>query len=181
MTKSISTEFNVIQFGKLTDYMTKEFYEVAYIKGKQAVGKVNFLKTVVSSVEGLELLQQYDLLVNDIQKFNTQRLVYFTPYLKELAEKNDEGHNCTACSGKCDMHHTARLLDFTLSLDEVRRALQKNNELFNMEYDDTYAELKQLHMDVYLLSNILDRLFEIEETTLLPKIKEAQKKINVTS
>jgi NTP pyrophosphatase (non-canonical NTP hydrolase) len=79
------------------------------------------------------------------------------------------------------MHHTARLLDFTLSLDEVRRALQKNNELFNMEYDDTYAELKQLHMDVYLLSNILDRLFEIEETTLLPKIKEAQKKINVTS
>jgi hypothetical protein len=181
MTKSISTELNNTKLSDLTSYITKEYYESAYINGKQAIGRINHLKQTDDNVGGSEILHRYEQIVGEMQKFNTQRLVYFVPYLKELVDKNEEGHNCSTCSGKCDMHHTARLLDFNLSLEEIKNATYRERDLLTNGYNGVHVALQQVHQDIKNLNEILSKLFIIEQTTLLPKIKEAQKKINATS
>jgi hypothetical protein len=101
------------------------------------------------------------------------------PYLEELAAKKREGHDCSHCPGGCKVKHKAKILEINESHKFIRRTLEEINELFpEAEKVPVAEEFRPLRNDMLLMENTLTEIYYLEEEVLLPKIKEAQKKIN---
>ncbi len=104
------------------------------------------------------------------------------PYLQQLAEKEYTGHNCGQCSGKCDMQHTARIIEFTHTIDNVKGLYtsysEKLSELREVNYSDRY---KAIATTMDFLNEYAHQLWRIELDCVLPKMKMAQKNINAHS
>ncbi len=102
------------------------------------------------------------------------------PYTKELDEKAQSGHDCTHCSGGCDMGHKALLMELHQGHGELRRAMY---ELYttalplysNLEYPEVY---KSLRKELHVMDTALHHLIYLEESWLMPKLLESQKKIH---
>lgn len=122
-------------------------------------------------------------LSGEIKSFVQQRISVFVPYLLELSEKSTTGHDCANCSGRCDMQHALKLMEFTNTL----RQMQSTSSYIQTEFAalDTNKEsdddaLTWLRKELRIVSNLLDELLRREEM-LIPDIQYAQKNINAHS
>ena len=120
-------------------------------------------------------------LADDVQDYLTYRQNTLYSYLLELANKERTEHNCHNCSGRCDIEHTAQLLHFTASLEEIKKTLYVIKTTILKEDRSTDVELKTLHNLVAKLEDNLNELLQIEEQYLLPEIRRAQNKIHATN
>jgi len=122
----------------------------------------------------------YSSLLDDVERLLLFRKEVVIPYVQELKAKVQDGHNCKNCSGKCHVGHNAQLmnlLDSHREIKEVLSALHKATlPLHNyMDYPDGYRILRN---EIAVIDTMLNELFYIEESSLIPKIMEAQKAIN---
>lgn len=119
---------------------------------------------------------------NELQQFVKLRKEIFIPYIFELFDKSTSGHNCSQCSGRCDVQHGLKTYEFNSSLQHIKQVTSSIKSglpaLVHAPYD---GQVKVLHNEVNLLYNMLIDLWNIERNILLPKIEEAQKKINARS
>lgn len=90
-------------------------------------------------------------------------------YLKTLAEKSNSGHDCSNCSGNCDMGHAAHLMD----IKESHIAI--HNHLAGIAPATMSAD------DIWLLKKLVACMLRIEEEILVPKIWGAQRRINAVN
>lgn len=118
--------------------------------------------------------------LESLSKYLDQRVTVVVPYLMELYNKESTGHNCSECSGKCDMQHAAKLaeLDFsntriTQSHFEYLESTKRHNE------GPAIAEVALVRACIQLLNSYLLQLVDLERTALIPGIKAAQKTIKV--
>lgn len=104
----------------------------------------------------------------------------FSDYLLSLHEKGATNHNCSQCSGRCEVQHTVVLMEFNTSVkcvEEIRHRIQSDMMLlYNKILKETASNL---HYTIIMLNNVVKELSSIEKNILIPKIKEIQKKIHV--
>lgn len=131
----------------------------------------------------IESINYSTYLTGEVRRFLVQRIEVFLPYLHELTEKSATGHDCANCSGKCDMQHTLKLMEFTDSLRKMQNISSDITREFmalNSCKEGSDDALAWLINEVQLMGNLLDELLE-KEDTLIPNIQYAQKNINAHS
>ncbi|MBS1773175.1 MAG: hypothetical protein JST82_09950 [Bacteroidetes bacterium] len=96
-----------------------------------------------------------------LKDFIQLRKDIIVPYVYELHGKAATGHDCSNCSGKCEVQHKLKTVEFTGSIN-------------NMKQGESYPAASDMAV-------IINELLFVEEQILLPKIIEAQKEINVYS
>lgn len=126
-----------------------------------------------------ERLTQIESEINGFFQFRNEILI---PYIHELHGKATTGHNCSQCSGKCDVQHNMKTYEFSASLERMKRIMLDMRPGFLLADTSPFkGQLKILHNEIVLCCNALSEVMYMEENILLPKIIEAQKLINVYS
>eukprot|EP01012_Entosiphon_sulcatum_P032011 TRINITY_DN40748_c0_g1_i1.p1 TRINITY_DN40748_c0_g1~~TRINITY_DN40748_c0_g1_i1.p1 ORF type:complete len:179 (+),score=21.79 TRINITY_DN40748_c0_g1_i1:73-537(+) len=116
---------------------------------------------------------------NHLLQFIETRQTVFLPYIDELFNKSATGHNCSTCSGRCEVQHGIKLLELNTTLEQLRSiAADLKTTLPSLANTAYKGELKILHNEVELLHNVINELLYLESEVLIPKIKEAQNSIN---
>lgn len=143
-----------LTLAQLADKLDTEFYQPAIEKCEQTVTQL----VITDSKEAL-------MSISNIIGVRQQSLL---SYLQTLAEKSSTGHDCSNCPGRCDMGHAQHLMD----IKESHIAI--NGHISGIDMNELADELQQL-------TNLVTELVRIEEQVLVPKIWDAQRKINVVS
>jgi len=130
------------------------------------------------------VLQTYTGLCNQLFEqiyiYEQQRQVVLLPYITELAEKQDTGHDCRSCSASCTIRHTARIAGIRETHKKVKAILEQLQQTTLAAYRQSSFQEDQLpvlYSEMQALSYRLIRLFHLEESMLIPMLIEAQKNI----
>lgn len=109
---------------------------------------------------------------------------HFLPYMSELFEKQETGHDCRNCTGTgtCDLQHNLQLMELKESHVQIKDILYRLQMVALPLYSETiYPDVYRiLRSHMALIENNLTELFSVEETLLIPKVTEAQKRINAS-
>jgi hypothetical protein len=145
------TIYEDLSLDRLADKLNNDFYQPIREKCKQVAAElvIDDSKEAMSRIVILIEAKQESLL----------------SYLRTLAEKSGTGHNCSNCSGQCDMGHAEHLMGI------------KESHIMIGSYV-TGIDMNELPGELQQLSNLIADLVRVEEQVLVPKIWNAQKKIN---
>ena len=119
-------------------------------------------------------------LVDEIAQYIRMCRVILGPYLLELLEKEDSGHDCRACSSSCTIRHTAQIEALQRAHSKIKETLDliksvvhpaKQVSMYPESFNNLGKEIQQLDV-------CLRELFYLEETELIPKVLEVQKAIH---
>ncbi len=104
------------------------------------------------------------------------------PYVHELVEKTTANHDCSNCSGSCKLGHDMQITELNASNDWAKRILHRLQLASLPLYSQTMYpdEYRVLRNRMALIEMNMTELFFLENTYLIPKIVEAQKKINAS-
>lgn len=104
------------------------------------------------------------------------RVETLIPYLHALAGKQDTGHNCTLCTGSCDMQHRLRLMEledghkqFSVALSSVMDV----QPLYRLADPDTPLPAVR---SLRIIATAIE-MIHTERTYLVPLIHQARKDI----
>ncbi len=122
----------------------------------------------------------YSALLDEIQRLLVFRRTVVIPYVKELVAKVADGHNCKNCSGNCHVGHSAQLLTLMESHNDIKEVLAGLHAAAMPSYGDMEYPVgyKILRNEIAVIDTMLTELFYIEESSLIPKVIEAQNAIN---
>lgn len=165
---SIQTD-TTTNLGSYAKYLNNDYYTV--ISG--FTDQIHIVDHTLQQLEDHgEALKTFIIAV---KKYLEHRTYVLLPYINELAEKQDGGHNCATCSGKCNVQHTAALLDFNVSLLSIKDALYMLKSVISI-----YESNGVIH-SLTALTDIVGQVLQLEEDVLQPMIKTAQSHINAVN
>lgn len=121
--------------------------------------------------------------LREVQTFVDDRKNRFVPYINSLSDKVENNHDCSSCSGGCKFNHDVHLLELAATAKQMKELLNRLQMAtlplyIDAIYPDSYRLLRGF---MSLLETNLSELLFLENTHLIPKVKEAQTKINVGS
>lgn len=117
-------------------------------------------------------------IVAEAEKYIAQRMLIFIPYINALVQKDMDGHNCSTCSGICELQHREQLISFSEQQQRFKEHMTGLTKVSSKIYKrDEPENLKALHNKMTLLHNMVAELLYMEEDALLPKIVASQKNI----
>lgn len=166
------------------DNVVKHFKLHYYDVLTRSYAKASELLRKLQAADTHQVLLSFSMLCEDTLSKVQEYVQYFTgqviPYVNELNEKARNGHNCEHCSGGCDMGHKALLMQMYQSHQDLQRSVfdlqMAALPLYsNLEYPEVY---KSLRSDLHVMYATLHDLIYLEESLLIPKLLESQKKIN---
>ncbi len=183
MNNIIFSKYNSIDLLSLVDEIGKDYYDIIEALCKTSTANAKKLTELEIHQPTSQYILLCNKLVTEISEYIENRKGYFIDYIKELHEKQEASHNCSNCSGKCHLQHDAKLMELTEShmrIKEILSRLQMMSLPLHSEtiYPDAYRVLRN---QMVLLENSLTELYFIEGTYMIPKVMEAQKKINARS
>lgn len=119
-------------------------------------------------------------LIEQINELVAVRQTILIPYIKDLAVKKQEGHDCRNCSGGCHVGHTSHLHTLKDSHKHIKEILFRLQSVAlplytNTVYTETYSKLRS---EMTRVDTILTELFYLEEANLVPRVFEAQRSIH---
>jgi len=121
-------------------------------------------------------------LADEVRKYIVNKQEYFMPYVRSLFEKAADGHDCRHCTGptSCNLQHGIQLAELHeghIQLKDILNCLQVASLPLYSDtiYPDVYRILRN---NMALLESNIGQLFLLEETSLVPKVVEAQKNIH---
>ncbi len=123
-------------------------------------------------------------LVSEIREQMQYRQTILMPYLSELEQKQQSGHNCLTCSGGCRINHTGQLQQLKSAHQHIKEILYRIQQVATpMQQDLKYANpiCRILVNEIAQLDTTLTELFYLEEAILIPKIMELQSRINAAT
>lgn len=139
----------------------------------------------VKSLENEGAITNYTVFCTDIigetKQFIKERYDRFVPYIHTLLQKVETNHDCTNCAGGCKLNHDMHLLELMSTNERMRNVVSRLQmaalPLYSdAMYPDAYRLLRG-HMS--LIETGLSELVFLENSYLIPKVREAQKTINV--
>ena len=171
-----------ISLAQLSDVLKKKYYEVVSLQCNHAIDYAALIESNNPSLEQLFFARRTTSWVNQLTEFVKHRNEIIIPYLNELAGKEADGHNCEMCSGRCDMQHRSKEV-------EINYTLQQAKDNYATYRSDINVMIRQPHPHEFRafpnmmrdLQECLEEAFYLESKVMLPKIKEAQTKINAHS
>jgi len=113
------------------------------------------------------------------QYMRLRRLV-LVPYIKDLFDKEEDGHDCRACGGGCRVQHAAHIAnireahgelhELLVHLQPVATSLHKGRE----NHSDVFRGLR---VDMMQMEQTLNEVLFIEESALVPMMMILQRNI----
>ncbi len=179
----LRSESKNIALQPFVEILDKECYntieELCQIAKKQAA-KLNELEVRHSTSQYVSLCSK---LIEEIANYIQFRKEQFIPYVQKLNEKDSNGHDCTNCSGPCNIQHEGLLMELKDSHLHIKDTLYRLQMAVLPLYSETiYPDVyRVLRNQMALLENNLTELFFFEENYLVPKVEEAQKNIHARS
>jgi len=165
----------------LKEGINKDYYELIKLISKHIKEYSEYIKLKQHEPYSQTIAKQCEALADMAHTYVTNRINTYLPYLDELTDKEATGHDCATCSGRCDAQHSIKLLEFTASLNEIKKTFRQLKTSVLQEYKEHSRALKILIDEIILLDDIINELFCIEEEQLLPGIKSAQNNIHARS
>lgn len=113
------------------------------------------------------------------QYMRLRRLVLL-PYLKDLQDKEEDGHDCRACGGGCRVQHTSHNQTIREAHAELRELLEHLQPVGlslharQHHFPDVFRSLRE---DMIQLEQTLNEVLFIEDSALLPMMEELQRNI----
>jgi len=175
------SQYRNISLEELSARLHKDYYQIIEILCKSITQQCEDLKSVNLSEESRIYVTLSKSHIPEVLKYIDHRWQVFGPYVTELIEKDVAGHDCANCSGKCGLQHNAKLLDLTLSIEEIKVTADRIRSILSQKSNIIDKEIKMLQNKISLLENLLNEAIYIEQTFLMPKVKNMQKTINATS
>lgn len=119
-------------------------------------------------------------LIGQVEQYVRLRRYALLPYLIELMDKEDAGHDCRDCGSSCTIRHSAQIVGITRAHNKIKETLYRVQSvaiplLTPAVHAEAYLALRN---DMMQLDTQLTHLFYLEETCLMPAIIEAQKNIH---
>jgi len=165
------------------EVLQSEYYDNIEALRSKAEMQLEKIKMMENDRAQTQYMTQCEQVISGISKYIDNRRAIYLPYIHELSEKVATNHNCSTCSGGCSINHDMRILELTATNDEMKRVLSKLQMISFPLYSDTLFpdEYRLLRSNMTLLETALTELFFLENNYLVPKIAEAQKRINAGS
>ncbi len=122
-------------------------------------------------------------LIGQVGQYVRLRRFGLAPYIQELLKKESTGHDCRSCTDSCTSRHTAQITGIKEGHNRIKEALYRLQSIAPPIYsapqqDSVYRSLRAGLMQ---LDTALTELFYLEESSLIPKVMEAQKAIHAHS
>lgn len=164
----------------LAQRLEKDYYDSVEVMCANAGSQAGLLKDEEEHPSTALYADQCNRIIDDVKEMMRMRKSVLLPYIADLKVKKDEGHDCRNCSGKCHVEHNAYLVNLRLANTEVKEVLNKLHEealpLYDgVVYPRAYAVLRN---EMSVLDTALTELFYLEESSLIPKVLEAQRSIH---
>ena len=180
MVLSTLSAYQDVSLQELITKINREYYEFICQLATRTSEHSSYLKLMLLEESQYAYISFGDQLIDAVNKYLSHRKNILLPYIQELSGKAATGHNCSTCSGRCEVQHGAKLIDFVVSLQDAKSVIQQL-QVSMAKHPSEDNELRILTSEIALLGNLLKELFVIEEDILLAKMKNAQKSINATS
>ncbi len=183
MSKVLFSKYRQFDLGELIEKLDNDYYQVteemcnnAHSHAMQLLQKSNHESTYL-------YITLCNELTGKIKEYVKLRRSVVKPYVVELHQKDAEGHNCTNCSGKCYSEHSMQMKILVDSHIRIREVLEQLRNGKLREMPDTIYPLayRVFSNEITLLESILTELYYLEEVNLIPRVSDAQKKINAYS
>lgn len=183
MTKVLFSEYRHNDLNSLLDRLNRDYYSVIKAMATTALDLIVQLEKETiqqSTVLYVSLCKKLLEQVNDLIVLRTDILL---PYALELYDKESQGHDCSSCEGGCSFKHSSQLIGLKESHHKIKEILYRLQMVALPLYTDSdYPSIyKVLRNEMMLIDTALTELFYLEESSLIPKIMEAQKNIHAYS
>lgn len=155
-----------------------------YSQLESLLDKIAYVLPEVQYLDADGSLRLYTSLCNNLsaqlgQYMRLRRLVLL-PYLKDLLDKEEDGHDCRACGNNCAVQHAAQLTNIREAHCELRELLEHLQPvavgLSAGEYEQS-PYYRSLRADMLQKEETLNEVLFIEESALLPMMIELQRNI----
>ncbi|WP_123985406.1 hypothetical protein [Taibaiella soli] len=123
-------------------------------------------------------------LTEEIQEELDRNNATLVPYVKQLHEKEQTGHNCLSCSGGCKVKHMQQVFTIREAQQKIKEIIYRLGQLshpVNEKGVEQMAQQEKLQKNIQLLDNQITEIFYLEEAILIPKILDAQNNINAVN
>lgn len=122
-------------------------------------------------------------LIGQIAQYVRLRRFALVPYINELLEKEDDGHDCRSCSGNCKVRHTAQVESIRDAHNRIKETLYRLQSVTTsiLPGSAQHPPYRSLRTEMMQLDTTLTELFYLEECSLIPKVLEAQTAIHARS
>jgi hypothetical protein len=118
-------------------------------------------------------------LVTDVRRYMRMRRLVLLPYIQELLDKEDMGHDCRSCGGGCSIRHLGQVNSVRKAHAGIReRLFQVQTGPLPVYSLGAFPEAcRALRTHMLLLQTALMELLFIEESALIPRMIELQHNI----
>lgn len=179
MILGLFTKYKGNTIHELVDLFYKDYYTIMEERRKGISDNIESLANSGPGDEVLRYLERCGILAGEIKNHLEYRMDTLLPYMRDLGRKNAEGHNCATCSGGCHVGHSAKIAELSLSHQSVKNTLEALRSLELDASDDiTRREIEALQEEIQLMESTLSELYYLEQEVLVPKLREAQRRIN---
>jgi len=146
--------------------------------------KADLQITIRHNGDGQQAAFQYTSLSKQLTTTVTQyirlRHSALLPYVQKLIDKKDSGHDCSFGNTSCTSRHAAQICRIKLGHTTIHGVLsQLRAVVLPLEHPALHSEdYKELCATVAVLDRNLTDIFHLEESTLIPKVMDAQRNIH---
>jgi hypothetical protein len=174
--QAVSSNNNIIEFIN-TSYqpLLQEIEE-----NRQGLLAIFNKKTIQATADNNLYLSLASKLIEEVNSMLSYRQETVIPYLHTLSRKVAEGHNCSACSGKCNLPHQTIIQTLMDDVNKTREHLYRmykvaKPNLFELQADQIDYKTVRIIMHSMEL-NVLQLLF-FDEYELINFTKDGQVQI----
>lgn len=161
---------------KLLNYLQSEYYTRLESLCEQA-------SKPLAELPGESYAALSQNLIYQIEQYMRLRRFGLIPYIHDLLEKEDSGHDCRDCSSNCDLKHSSQVSAVRDAHEKIKEALSRLQSATiqadaALNDSPSYRSLRPI---INQLEPTLTELLYIEDSSLIPLIIEAQTAIHARS
>lgn len=118
-------------------------------------------------------------LINEVRRYMRMRRLVLLPYIQELIDKEDNGHDCRMCGGGCSARHRDQVNCVRKAHAGIRERLYQVQTGPTPVYQSgAFPEgFRAMRTHILLMQTALMELLFIEESALIPRLIELQHNI----
>ena len=168
---------------RLMSYLEKEYYTRIEAHCSTAAGYISELLGTDTHQTTSLYTSLSEKLIGQVGQYIRLRRHALMPYIQELLEKEESGHDCRSCSSSCTIRHTAQISGIREAHAKMRETLGGLRSVASpmLEGLAEGSVRHNLNAEMTKLDTVLTALFHGEESLLIPKILEAQGAIHAHS
>jgi hypothetical protein len=158
--------------------------DTKYALLEDLLDKIAYALPEVQYLDSEGSLRLYTSLCNNLsaqlgQYMRLRRLVLL-PYLKDLLDKEEDGHDCRACGNNCKVQHVAQVANIREAHSELRELLEHLQPValgLPAGAHEQSPYYRSLRSDMMQKEETLSEVLFIEESALIPMMLELQRNI----